>query len=136
MPCSHVELNIEERRILARLLHHKAKVVEIARALSRHRSTIYREIKRNWWHDTEVPEADGYWPVTAQELAKGRRARNRKLARHVELRDAVVNRLMAGWSPEQIAGRLKAEPGSKNRLCHETIYRYVNSPVFRGRLLR
>lgn len=127
MPCSHVELNIEERRILARLLHHKAKVVEIARALSRHRSSIYREIKRNWWHDTKVPEADGYWPVTAQEPAKGRRAHNRKLARHVELRDAVVNRLMAGWSPEQIAGRLKAEPKSKNRLCHETIYRYVYS---------
>lgn len=132
MPCSHVELNIEERRILARLLHHKTRIVEIARVLSRHRSTIYREIKRNWWHDADVPQADGYWPVTAQDLAKGRRSRNRKLARHAALRDAVVDRLKAGWSPEQIAGRLKAEPGSRHRLCHETIYRYVYSADGRG----
>lgn len=127
MPRSHAALNIEERKILARLLHHKTRIVEIARILSRHRGTIYREIKRNWWHDTEVPEADGYWPVTAQQLAAGRRARNRKLVRQPELRDAVVDRLMAGWSPEQIAGRLKVEPGSRHRLCHETIYRYVYS---------
>lgn len=123
----HVELNVEERKILARLFHHKTRVVEIARVLSRHRSTIYREIRRNWWHDAEVPQADGYWPMTAQKLAEDRRARDRKLVRHPELREAVVDRLKAGWSPEQIAGRLKTEPGSTHRLCHETIYRFVYS---------
>ena len=43
MPRSHVELSLEERKILARLLHHKTRVAEIAHVLSRHRSTIYRE---------------------------------------------------------------------------------------------
>lgn len=128
MPRSHVELNVEERRIIARLLHHKTRVAEIARVLSRHRATIYREKKRNWWHDAEVPQADGYWPLTAQKLAEDRRRRDRKLIRHPELREAVVDRLKSGWSPEQIAGRLKAEPGSAHRLCHETIYRFVYSP--------
>jgi hypothetical protein len=32
--------------------------VRIAEILGRDRSTIYREIKRNWWRDTEIPEAD------------------------------------------------------------------------------
>ena len=37
----------------------------------------------------------------------------------------MVDRLRAGWSPEQIAGRLRVEPGTRHRLCHETIYRFV-----------
>ena len=128
MKHSHVELNIEERKVLARLLHHKTRVAEIARALSRHRSTIYREIRRNWWHDVEVPQADGYWPLTAQKLSQDRRRRYQKLMLYRELHDAVVDRLKAGWSPEQIAGRLKAEPVAPYRLCHETIYRFIYSP--------
>lgn len=40
---------------------------------------------------------------------------------------AVIDRLQAGWSPEQIAGRLRHE-GHRERVCHETIYRYVYSP--------
>lgn len=135
MPRSHVELSLEERKILARLLHHKTRVAEIAHVLSRHRSTIYREIRRNWWHDAEVPQADGYWPLTAQKLAADRRARDRKLIRHPDLLDAVVDRLKAGWSPEQIAGRLKAEPRSTHHLCHETIYRFVYSRDGQGQEL-
>ena len=127
MPCSFVELCLEERRRVFMLLHQKVKVAEIARVLSRHRSTIYREIKRNWWHDVEVPQADGYWPLNAQKLTSDRRRRNCKLIRHPELLEAVVDRLKTGWSPEQIAGRLNAEPGRPHRLCHETIYRFVYS---------
>lgn len=35
--------------------------------------------------------------------------------------------LKAGWSPQQIAGRMRHEGGLR-RVCHETIYRYVYSP--------
>lgn len=132
MPRSFVELNLEERRRLAQLLGHKVRVSEIAEVLGRHRSTIYREIRRNWWHDREVPAADGYCPVTAQKLAADRRARQRKLARHPELRAAVIDRLRQGWSPEQIAGRLSVEPSVRHRLCHETIYAWIYSPTGQG----
>lgn len=132
MMSSHVELSVEERKILARLLHHKTRIAEIARVLSRHRSTIYREVQRNWWHDVEVPQADGYWPLTAQKQAQDRRRKYRKLVAHQDLRDAVVDRLKTGWSPEQIAGRLRIEPDSAHRLCHETIYRFVYSPDGQG----
>ena len=106
-------------------------VAEIAAALGRHRSTIHREIRRNWWHDAEVPQAEGHWPLTAQGLATRRRDARAKLERHPELRDAVVEKLRAGWSPEQIAGRLGLEPTAPQRLCHETIYRFVYGPTGR-----
>lgn len=81
----------------------------------------------NWWHDAEVPQAEGYWPVSAQMLVDGRRRRRCKLVRLPKLQAAVVERLKDGWSPEQIAGRLRLERGARHRLCHETIYRFVYS---------
>lgn len=131
MPSSYVHLGLEERRRIYRLREAKVPVAEIAAALGRHRSTIHREIARNWWHDAEVPQAEGYWPLTAQDLAVRRRRASVKLERHAELRCAVIDHLRAGWSPEQIAGRLGVEPGARHRLCHETIYRFVYGP--RGR---
>ena len=128
MPCSYVHLGLEERRRIFRLREAKVSVAEIAAALGRHRSTIHREITRNWWHDAEVPQAERCWPLTAQDLAARRRRARAKLERHAELRDAVVDRLRSGWSPEQIAGRLGIEPGTRHRLCHETIYRFVYGP--------
>lgn len=129
MPSSYVHLSLEERRRIFRLREAKVPVAEIAATLGRHRSTIHREIARNWWHDAQVPQAEGCWPLTAQDLAVGRRRAGAKLERHAELRDAVVDRLKAGWSPEQIAGRLGIEPGARQRLCHETIYRFVYGPT-------
>ena len=131
MPSSCVHLGLEERRRIHHLREAKVPVAEIAAVLGRHRPTIHREIARNWWHDVEVPQAEGYWPLTAQDLAVRRRRAMAKLERHAELRDAVVDRLRAGWSPEQIAGRLRVEPAARQRLCHETIYRFVYSS--RGR---
>ena len=127
MPCSFRQLNMNERRIVAQMLQAKARLAQIATVLGRSRSTVHREIKRNWWHDKEVPQADGYWHVTAQSLCEQRRRSYRKLHRHPQLCHVVIDRLKAGWSPEQIAGRLKIEPDGQHRLCHETIYRYVYS---------
>ena len=55
-----------------------------------------------------------------------RRARRRKLVRLSELREAVIGHLKDGWSPEQIAGRLRFE-GQPVTVSHETIYAYVYS---------
>ena len=134
MPSSYIHLGLEERRRICRLREAKVPVAEIAAALGRHRATIHREIARNSWHDAEVPQAEvpqaeGYWPLTAQDLAVRRRRAGAKLERHAELREAVIDRLRAGWSPEQIAGRLGVEPGARQRLCHETIYRFVHGPA-------
>ena len=93
------KLNLDERRILATMLQANATKTKIAETLGRDRSTIHREIKRNWWHDTEVPQADGYWHMTAQALADRRHLKRRKLERHEDLRNEVIGRLKNGWSP-------------------------------------
>lgn len=97
----------------------------IARALGGHRSTIDRELKRDWSHDAEVQQAGGCWPGSAQALADRRRRRRCKLLGHPELQAVVVEWLKEGWSPEHIAGRHKFEPGREHSLCQEAIYRFV-----------
>jgi IS30 family transposase len=123
---AHVELAIEERRVIERLSRAKVSVAEIAARLGRHRSTIYRELARNRFADEENPYLDGYYSSVAHGIAADRRCRLRKLARMPALLVSVVDRLRAGWSPEQIAGRLRREGGD---VCvsHETIYAWVYS---------
>lgn len=121
------ELNLAERHKIEELLYRRVKVTEIARQINRHRATVYREIKRNFFTDQELPQFSGYYGILGQKFAAERRARRRKLVRIPALRDAVIDRLKEGWSPEQIAGRLKFE-GHSTSVSHETIYAYVYSP--------
>src|SRR5918994_3221838 len=123
LPYTHVSL--AERREIARMHAAKIPIRVMAERLQRHRSTIYREIKRNWVHDEE-PLYRGYYHVAADMQARARRQRLGKLSRKPVLAVYVMDRLKAGWSPEQIAGRLRAS-GAPERLSHETIYRFVYS---------
>lgn len=123
---AHVELGLDERRQIERLRLARMPVARIAARLRRHRSTIYRELRRNRFVDEELPELDGYWSLVAHDMATGRRRRRRKLARMPALLVAIADRLRAGWSPEQIAGRLRLE-GGPAYVSHETIYAWVYS---------
>lgn len=119
-------LNLEERRSLAKWLEAKIPVKEIAQNLQRAPCTIYREIKRNSHRDEELPLLDGYHAIAAHNMSERRRAIHRKLVVHAALKAAVEDRLKSGWSPEQIAGRMKVEQ-HPIRVSHETIYRYAYS---------
>jgi IS30 family transposase len=119
-------------------------VAEMAARLGRHRSTIYRELGRNRFRDPDASRdsrrsMSGYYPVTAQDLARARRQRLAKLARHKELLAHVMDRLRAGWSAQQTAGRLRQEAkadGEESKwLCHETVYRHVYGPEGRAEQL-
>jgi transposase, IS30 family len=125
MTLPYIHLSLAERREIARMHAAKIPISVIADRLQRHRSTIYREIKRNWVHDEE-PLYRGYFHVAADMQARARRQRLGKLSRKPVLAVYVMDRLKAGWSPEQIAGRLRVS-GAPERLSHETIYRFVYS---------
>jgi transposase, IS30 family len=129
MEGAYRHFTLEERRTLFRLVNAKLPIKEIASQLGRHRSTIYREIARNEFR--EVKQYRGYYPVTAEDNARRRRRRQRKLVRDAHLRSHVVEKLKLAWSPEQIAGRLKIAD-EDGRLCHETIYQFVYSPEGRA----
>jgi len=124
---AHTELDLRERRVIEDMLNAKMPVSKIAVELGRHRSSVYREIKRNRFADDELPYLNGYYGMVAQKAARDRRARRRKLIRFPELRKAVIAQMMEGWSPEQIAGRLQFE-GRRPRVSDETIYTYVFGP--------
>src|SRR6478735_8191219 len=101
---------------------------EIAERLGRHPSTIYRELGRNRFRDGDRGFC-GYFPLNAQDMARRRRQRGRKLAADEGLRAHVTERLKAGRSPQQIAGRLKRDEADGGpTVCHETIYRHVYGP--------
>jgi IS30 family transposase len=120
-------LGLDQRRTLFRLVEARTPIGEIAQRLGRHPSTIYRELGRNRFRDGDRGFC-GYFPLNAQDLARRRRQRRRKLAADEGLRAHVTERLKAGWSPQQIAGRLKQGPDGGTAVCHETIYRHVYGP--------
>ncbi|WP_119681702.1 helix-turn-helix domain-containing protein [Indioceanicola profundi] len=127
MGLHYAHLTLAERQTIFRLLQERQSVGSIATLLGRHRSTIHREIARNFHHspvrDRRGHPERGYYPVTAQRLADRRRTRTSKLARRPELCAHAVQQLRAGWSPQQISGRLRClgEPPS-SRISHESIY--------------
>lgn len=123
-PYFHVTL--EERRKLAKWREAKIPMKEIAERLGRDPTTLYRELKRNFHRDDELPQLNGYHAVAAQNRYEERRAIRRKLIVHPNLKSAVIDSLKAGWSPEQIAGRMRLEE-HPIRVSHETIYRFAYS---------
>lgn len=66
MGLRYPHLSLEERRNIAKWREGKMPVPEIADRLGRVASTVYRELKRNWYQDTELPNLSGYYAVSAQ----------------------------------------------------------------------
>lgn len=105
------------------------KPTEIALKLGFHKSSISREFKRN-------RKGKSYSAVEAHKLAEIRFKRCRRSYKvrgtYLEL---VRKKLRNGWSPEQIAGRLKQEKAIE-QLSYQTIYRFVRRTKFDKTYLR
>jgi IS30 family transposase len=132
MGSHYSHLTLDERRLIFRLWEATADVALIAARLGRHRSTIYREVRRNWYDDAEAPRMSGYFPTVAHDATARRRRHLGKLHRDEALASEVIAKLKLAWSPEQIAGRMRREASPVGTLCHETIYRYVYGPAGRA----
>ncbi|CAO3362713.1 hypothetical protein [Azospirillum palustre] len=127
------QIDFSERRRIQDMHDAKMPVTAIAEALGRHRSTIHRELRRNFYHDPFRDrwgkEYKGYFCTSAQKYARDRRSRRRlKLTLKPVLRDHVIAKLHKGWSPQQIAGRLKVDAPHGETVSHETIYRFIYGP--------
>ncbi|MBL8651389.1 MAG: IS30 family transposase, partial [Sphingopyxis sp.] len=121
---NYCHLSLEERCSIARLHEDGQSIRQIAAALDRQPSTIARELKRN------AGAKVGYQPGYAQAQAEARRWTGTRLERDDSLREAILDRLAQGWSPEQVAGRLAHEQGHRV-ISHETIYRFVYAQLKR-----
>jgi transposase, IS30 family len=113
-------LSFEEReRIMVGIAAGESDA-QIARVLGRARSTIGREIRRSCRRRGE------YRAMRAECRAdqRARRPKERKLERCARLLEAVQAGLVGGWSPEQIAARLRLDhpDDMEMRISPETIY--------------
>src|SRR5689334_19102734 len=114
-------LELAERERLAALKAEGLSLRAIARALGRAASTISRELRRN-----ALPRG-GYLPVHAEGCYLERRQRQALLERDERLGRFVRERLLEGWTPEQIAGWLKRGEERQLRVVStETIYAFVH----------
>ena len=124
MARTYNQLSLEDRCEIARRHAAGQSIRKIAQALDRAPSSISREIKRNSGNRV------GYKPAYADQQTAARRWTGSKLARNQKLRTAVLAALSNGWSPEQVAGRLKRE-NNRPILSHETIYRFIYAELVR-----
>src|SRR3954451_20541123 len=125
---THLEL--VERERLAALKAEGLSLRAIARALGRAASTISRELRRN-----ALPKG-GYLPVHAEGCCRERRQRPAVLERDERLGRFVRDRLLEGWTPEQIAGWLKrGEERGLRPVSLETIHAFVHRPGQKGEKL-
>lgn len=118
-------LGLYEREEISRYLAQGRSFREIAKAISRHVSTISREVNRAGMNRYT------YWAARSDRRARrnaGKRRRGKyKLGQNKRLWGYVVGKLQLRWSPEQIAQSLKKEypDDQAMRISHEAIYTYV-----------
>jgi IS30 family transposase len=114
-------LRLEERERLAVLKAEGLGLRAIASRLGRAASTVSRELRRN-----ALPKG-GYLPVHAEGCYLERRQRPAVLERDAELGRFVRERLLEGWTPEQIAGWLeRGEERGLRAVATETIYAFIH----------
>lgn len=115
---SHRQITQVERYLIHEHLRQGHNLSEIARMLRRHRSTISREIRRNYHADR------GYYDYIAQERSSGRRSRSRKKPQFSSGEWSMVCEFIEmDWSPEQVS--LVFDENELLSISHETIYRYI-----------
>ncbi|MCH8942234.1 MAG: IS30 family transposase [Bacteroidetes bacterium] len=108
-----------ERYQLSVLLKTENNIACIAKQLNVHRSTLYREVKRN---SKPRGSYDAFYANETSEIRKERFSKRRKLNLEMIsfIRDKLENQQ---WSPEQIKGYC-----NKNNIpmvSHERIYQYI-----------
>jgi len=120
-------LGVEEREEIQLGLLQKESLRTIAKRLGRSHCSLVRELARN-----SSPVVEKYIPRLAEGRAQEKRSSRGRVERlkNETVRTYVVEQLKANWSPEQIAGSIKA--AKDETISHEAIYQYIYAQVHRG----
>lgn len=128
---AHSQFSKAERNELSILLQKGHSHREIAKALGKHHSAVSREVKRNTVKGV-------YDPAKANQKARTRRKdskyQNMKINESSEFLQFLEEKLEAGWTPEQIAGRWNRDRGEP-QFSFKSIYKYLYS-IFGQRLCK
>lgn len=115
----------QERLELSILRTKGYSIREIAMSLGRSPASVSRELKRNEVSGCYDPAKADH---TAYVLRKYSKYQAMKIREHPELEQYIQERLRAGWTPEEIAERIRYE-GSVVRVSFKTIYQYLDTGV-------
>jgi len=120
-------LGVKEREEIQLGLLKKESLRTIAKRLGRSHCSLVRELARN-----SSPIVEKYTPRLAERRAHEKRSNRGRVERlkNETVRTYVVEQLRESWSPEQIAGTIKAAKGET--VSHEAIYQYIYAQVHRG----
>jgi transposase, IS30 family len=122
----YCQLTQAERYIIASMRRERMTTAQIAVRLGRHRSTIYREVKRN------KSRYDGHYGAErAHSYARGRLKASRRKPHYSQKELSKVEELLRRrWSPKQVSGRQRRLGGL--RISAQTIYRYIKKDRYYG----
>lgn len=112
-------INTTQRIELATLHRNGYSVSQISKQLKLHRSTVYRELKRN---SRPRGSYEAYYANNVSEIRKERFAKNRKFTS--QMMGLIKEKLeFQQWSPEQINGY--CIQNNIPMVSHERIYQYI-----------
>jgi IS30 family transposase len=118
------QLSEAEQLQLSILLKKGFSLRDIASAMSRSHTTLSREIKRNSVHGT-------YNPKKAKLKKRVRRRYSKyqgmKVRDHPNLQLFIIKHLKKGWTPEEIAGRLRTKEKDIPYISAKGIYKWLYS---------
>jgi transposase, IS30 family len=116
------QLTASQRGAIEALIRQGLNRSRIAEKVGVHRSTMSREIN-------ERSSPEGYRAGFAQEHYERERAKckQEKKMNQPKRQAYVTSKLQEGWSPEQIAGRIRLEGRTDLYVCKETIYVWLFS---------
>ena len=117
---SYTHFTIEERCCLREFYKKGYSYRKIAKLLGRNVSSVSRELRRNCTHMYDIPS---YYPHTAQKKSNLRHSYcHRGMFWSKELIKYIEEKLLATWSPEQIAN---APSPFEKMPSTRTIYRWI-----------
>jgi IS30 family transposase len=118
-----VQITLQERMYIRSALTERRRVRDIANVLGKHRSTIFREVKRN-------TNAGGLYDARhAQAFLRRRRLAAREKFRIIDndpqLQMELERLFNNSLSPEQIVGYI-GRAGHMRKICRQAIYEWVH----------
>jgi len=121
---AYQQLSEAEQLQLSILLKKNFSLRDIAEAMSRNHTTLGREINRNSVKGT-------YDPQKAKQKKRLRRRYSKyqgmKVRERPDLQQFIIRKLKAGWTPEEIAGRLKTHRKDLPYISAKGIYKWLYS---------
>ena len=117
-----------QRYQISTLQKNHFSISQIAQQIGVHKSTVFRELKRN---STTL----NYYPKIAQQKTEKRaKEKHKKKKLTNDMKQIIKEKLKLNWSPEQVVGRCKKE--GIEMVSHETIYQFIRDEKAHGNNLQ